>query len=96
MSALGLAGGKQLARKKQEKRDPIVFATGSRFYSKNEKGPVPVFRMKVYIFEIRLLSNLTPAMLGPKLPPPRNQNRVSCVIHLSTPACLLFHRSESE
>ena len=42
------------------------------------------------------MSNLTPAMLGPKLSPPRNQERVSCVIHLSPPACLLFHRSKSK
>ena len=37
-------------------------------------------------FRLDKLSNHTPAMLGPKLSPPRNQNRVSRVIHLSPPA----------
>ena len=45
--------------------------------------------------ELRWLSNLTPAMLGPKLPPPRNQDRDSWGIHLSPPAWLLFHRGET-
>ena len=44
-------------------------------------GPLPLF----------VLSNLTPAMLGPKPPHPRNQKRVSRVVRLSPAACLLFH-----
>ena len=51
-------------------------------------------RLRKYNFELGKLSNLTPAMLGPKPPRPRNQNRVSRAVRLSP--CLATATSISQ